>query len=79
MSLVNSVDLVDLLFKVTILNIHKLIDSLVSTRFIVLIPPPEKASYKSWPASLEIAYKYYLERSRNQSVLTGQKREDYRH
>ena len=60
------------------LNINTLADSPAGTRFVALTPPPEKARYESSPASVEIAYEYYLEKSGNWSALTGQNREDYR-
>ena len=59
------------------LDISRPTDSTARTRFIVLTPAPEKDGCEAWPTTVEKEYKYYLERSGNRSVLTGQKREDY--
>jgi hypothetical protein len=60
------------------LDISRPDESLIGTRFMVPIPSLEKDGRESWPITIEAEYEYYLERSGNRSVLTGQKREDYR-
>jgi hypothetical protein len=60
------------------LNLSTPNDSPAGTRFMISSPPPEKDGRQCWPDNLHQEYEYYLERSGNRSVLTGEKREHHR-
>jgi hypothetical protein len=59
------------------LSLNNIENSPRSTRFLLLIPnaKPELKGRQCWPVNYKDNYTYYLERSGNQSVLTGLKRE----
>ena len=59
------------------LSLDYIENSLRSTQFLLLIPDadPELKGRQCWPVNYKDNYTYYLERSGNQSVLTGLKRE----
>ena len=60
------------------LNISRFTNSLRGTRFMLPNPRLEANSRECWDIDLRELYDYYLERSGNRSVLTVDKREDYR-
>jgi hypothetical protein len=60
------------------LRIDRVAESPRGTKFMVGTPPPEADGRQCWPSNTEREYEYYLERSGNRSVLTVQKRADYR-
>ena len=49
------------------------------TRFLLPIPnaKPELEGRGCWPVDFKDDFTFYLERSKNRSILTGIKREDY--
>jgi hypothetical protein len=65
-------------FERAMLDISRPTDSPAGTRFMVPTPSPKKDGRESWLSTIAAEYEHYLERSGNRSVLTGQKREDYR-
>jgi len=60
------------------LNISNLDNSPRGTRFMLPNPSLEANGRECWDINLCHAYKHYLERSNNQSVLYRKKRADYR-
>jgi len=63
------------------LSLNHIENSPYGTRFLLPLPntKPELEGREYWPVSFKDNYTYYLKRSRNQSVLTGVKREDCRY
>ena len=49
------------------------------TRFLLPIPntKPELEGHRCWPVDFKDDFTFYLKRSKNRSILTGIKREDY--
>jgi len=59
------------------LDINHVRDSPKGTRFMLPSPGPEADGRKCWDDNLSLLFDHYLERSKNRSVLTGMKRENY--
>ena len=60
------------------MDINNHANSPAGTRFMVKDPGPEVDGREAWDKNLYYDYEHYLERLGNRSVLSGQKREDYR-
>jgi hypothetical protein len=60
------------------LSVLKPTDSPAGTRFMLPEAAPEVDGRECWPENLRAEYEYYLERSGNRSILTGQRREIHR-
>jgi hypothetical protein len=59
------------------LSVNKLTNSPAGTRFILPKAVLKVNKRECWPESLRAEYKYYLKRSGNKSILTGQRHKDY--
>ena len=61
------------------LSLNNIYNSPYSTYFLLSLPniKPELEGHKCWPNSIEDDFTYYIKRSRNYSILTNIKQEDY--